>query len=209
MKRFLLPVVVLLFTSAAVAQVSTGSISGSVLDPNGAAVPGARVMAKHTTTGVVTETQSSDAGLYVFPTLAVGPYDITAEKSGFKKLNRASLEVRIATRLDLDLRLEVGDVQQSIDVTGEAPLLETTSAQRGQNLSNELLNKLPFFTGGIRNPRTFVQYMPGVNNVVGEVTVAGAGARSQEILIDGASATIPESGGTSFNFPAAELFGEF
>jgi hypothetical protein len=105
--------------------------------------------------------------------------------------------------------LEIGDVQQSIEVTAEAQLLETTSAMRGQNVSTQLMNNLPLFAGGIRNPRSFVTYMPGVNNVAGEITVAGAGARGQEILIDGASATIPESGGTSFNFPAAEMFGEF
>ena len=209
-QRFLLGVSAMLLSSAiAFGQVATGSISGTVADPNGAAIPGARVIAKNKGTGIESQITTSEAGLYVFPQLAVGEYDVTAEKTGFKKLTRAGLEVRIAARLDLDLRLEVGDVQQSIEVTGEAPLLETSSAMRGQNLSNNLLNKLPLFAGGIRNPRSFVTYMPGVNNVTGEITVAGAGARSQEILIDGASATIPESGGTSFNFPAAEMFGEF
>ena len=209
-KQFLLSVAVVLLTaSAAVAQVATGSVSGLVIDANGAVVPGAKVTAKNTATGLTAETTSSEAGLYVFATLPVGPYEVTAEKTGFKKLNRTDIEVRIATRQELDLKLEVGDVQQSVEVRGEAPLLETTSSMRGQNLSSQFMNNLPFFAGGIRNPRSFVDYMPGVNNVTGELTVSGAGARSQEILIDGASATIPESGGTSFNFPAAEMFGEF
>src|SRR5688572_19800196 len=196
-------------SALAVAQISSGSMSGTVTDPNGAAVPGAKIVAKNVVTGFQIETQSSDAGLYVFATLPVGPYDVTAEKTGFKKLNHTGLEIRIATRQELDLRLEIGDVQQTVDVTGVAPLLETTSAMRGQNLSAQFLSKLPLFSGGIRSTRAFVVFMPGVNNVTGEITVAGAGARAQEILIDGASATIPESGGTSFNFPAAEMFGEF
>jgi hypothetical protein len=208
-KRFLLCALALsLASSVAVAQVATGSMSGSVLDPNGAVVPGAKLVATNTASGITAETQTSDAGLYVFPSLPVGAYEVTVEKTGFKKLTRGGIEIRIATRQELDLRLEVGDVQQVVEVTAEAPLLETTSSQRGQNLSAQFMNTLPLFTGGIRNARTFVSYMPGANPSV-ELSVSGSGGRAQEILIDGASATIPESGGVSFNFPAAEMFGEF
>jgi len=193
------------------AQANTGSMSGTVTDPNGSTVPGAKVVATNTANGIKAETLTSDAGLYVFPRLPVGTYDVSIEKAGFKKLDRSGIEIRIATRQELDMKLEVGDVQQTVQVTGEAPLLETTSSQRGQSLSRQFMNTLPFFAGGIRNPRGFVQYMPGVNqtNTTGEITVSGAGARAQELLIDGASNTNPESGGTSFNFPAAEMFGEF
>jgi hypothetical protein len=200
--------VLLLLSSAALAQVATGSISGTITDPNGANVPAARVTAHNTATGLQSQTQSSEAGLYVFPTLPVGTYEVTVEQPGFKKLTRSGVEVRIATRQELDLKLEVGDVQQTIEVTGEAPLLQTTSSQRGQNLSQQFMNNLPFFSGGIRNPRSFVNYMPGVNPSA-ELSVSGSGGRAQELLIDGASNTNPESGGISFNFPAAEMFGEF
>lgn len=191
------------------AQQSTGSMNGVITDPNGAVIPGAKVVAKHLPTGQDFTTSTTEAGLYLFGSIPVGAYSVVVEKTGFKKLNRSGIEIRIAQRQELDLALEVGDLQQSVDVTAEAPLLETNSAMRGQNLSAQMFNNLPFFSGGIRNPRSFVVYMPGVNNVVGEITIAGSGARGQEILIDGASATIPESGGTSFNFPAAEMFGEF
>ena len=190
-------------------QQNTGSMTGLVTDPNGAVIPGARIVATHLPTGQEFVANSTEAGLYVYGSLPVGPYSLTVEKAGFKKLTRTNLEIRIAQRQVLDLALEVGDVQQTVQVTAEAPLLETTSTMRGQNVSTQFMNNLPFFSGGIRSPRSFVTYMPGVNNVAGEITIAGAGARGQEILIDGASATIPESGGTSFNFPAAEMFGEF
>ncbi len=200
-----------LTSAALMAQTNTGSMSGTVTDPNGASVPNARVVAADTVNGFKEETLTSEAGLYVFPRLPVGTYEVSAELAGFKKLIHSGVEVRVATRQELDLRLEVGEVQQTVDVKGNLQLLETTSAMRGQNLSSTFLTTLPFFSGGIRNPRGFVGYMPGVNqtNTTGEITVSGAGARSQELLIDGASNTNPESGGTSFNFPAAEMFGEF
>jgi len=192
-------------------QASSGSLSGVVSDPNGAMVPGAKVVAKNATSGLQSETKSSEAGVYVFPNLPVGTYEVSVEHAGFKKLTSSNVEIRIASRQELDLKLEVGDTQQTVTVSGQAEVLETTSSQRGTQISNQMLSTLPFFSGGIRNPRTFVNYMPGVNNTntTGEVTVNGSGARSQELLIDGASNTNPESGGTSFNFPAAEIFGEF
>ena len=196
---------------ALVAQVSSGSMSGVVSDPNGASVPGAKVSATNSASGGQSETVTSDAGLFVFPSLSVGTYEVTVEKPGFKKLNRSHIEIRIASRQELDLKLDVGDVQQTVTVSERGELLETSSSQRGTSLSPQMMNNLPFFSGGIRNPRAFVSYMPGVNttNTTGEITVSGAGARSQELLIDGASNTNPESGGTSFNFPSAEIFGEF
>jgi hypothetical protein len=201
----------LLLASAASAQVSTGSMSGTITDPNGAAVPGVRVTATHAASGVAAESLTSDAGLYLFASLPAGSYTITAEKAGFKKLNRTGIEIRVASRVDLNMSLEIGDVQQSVDVVGVAPLLETSQAERGQNFSPKFMSTLPLFTGGIRNPEAFVSYMPGVNSGAGlsETSISGSGGRAKEVLIDGASQTIPESGGVVFNFPASEQFGEF
>src|SRR6058998_3675933 len=131
--------------AALMAQASTGSMSGTVTDPNGAAVPAAKVIASSAASGIKVETLTSDAGLYVFPRLPVGVYEIAVEKTGFKRLNHPGIEIRIASRQELDLTLEVGDVQQTVQVVGEAPLLETSSSQRGQILSQRLMNTLPFF----------------------------------------------------------------
>ena len=211
-RTLLLLLLIACVTSALlIGQASSGSMSGVVSDPNGAIVPGAKVVATNATSGLQSETRSSEAGVYVFPNLPVGTYEVTVEHPGFKKLSSSNIEIRIASRQELDLKLEVGDTQQTVTVTGQGEVLETTSSQRGTQISSQMLTTLPFFSGGIRNPRNFVSYMPGVNttNTTGEITVNGSGARSQEILIDGASNTNPESGGTSFNFPAAEIFGEF
>ena len=189
------------------AQVATGSIAGLVTDPNGAAIPGANLTAKNDATGTEIKTTSSEAGLYVFSSVPTGVYTLTVEKTGFKKLSRANIEIRIAQRFDLDLKLEVGDVQQTVSVTAEAPLLETSSAERGANISVKMMDNLPLFAGGIRNPRAFVNYMAGVTNN-GEQSVSGSGGRAQEVLIDGASALNVESSAV-FNFPSAEMFSEF
>lgn len=203
-----------LFVAAAIAvpavgQVATGSLSGNVVDGSGAAVPAVKIIATNPATGSKVETVSSEAGLYVFAALPPAVYTVTAEKSGFKKLSRSSVEIRIGQRLDLNLSLEVGDVAQAVDVTGELPVLETSTSERGSNFSPKFMSDLPLFTGGIRNPRTFISYLPGVSAGSGETSVSGSGGRGQEVLIDGASLTIPESGGTVFNMPSAEMFQEF
>lgn len=212
MKHFrltmLLTLVSTLFAFSAWSQVSTGSIGGVVTDANGAAVPGANVSAKNDSTGIEMRTVTSEAGLFVFATVQPGPYTVTVEKVGFKKLVNPGLEIRVALRQELELRLEVGAVQEIVEVKSDAPLLETVSSQRGQSMQPQFINNLPFYSGSIRNPRNFVGNMAGANSGA-ELSVAGSNGRSQEVLIDGGSATIPESGGTSFNFPAAEMFGEF
>lgn len=190
-------------------QVATGSITGNIVDAAGAAVPNAKVSATNIGTNAVSETESSGAGIYLFPALPAGNYTISVEKQGFKKASRTGVEIRVAQRIELDIPLEVGDVSVSVDVTAEVPLLEATTSERGSTFAPKLMSDLPLFTGGIRNPRTFLSYMPGVSSGAGEQSVSGSGGRAQEVLIDGASLTIPESGGTVFNMPSAEIFGEF
>jgi hypothetical protein len=199
-----------LFLSASLfGQSNTGSLSGTIIDANGAAVPGAQLKARQDTTGQETDTVTTNTGNFVFASLPPGGYTVTVEAPGFKKVNRSNLEIRVAQRQLLDLQLEVGDVQQVIDVTAAAEQLETSTPQRGQSVSTQMMNTLPLFTGGIRNAAAFVSFMPGVSRGTPEVSISGSGGRAAEVLIDGASLIIPESGGAVFNFPGAEMFGEF
>jgi hypothetical protein len=206
-KSAILIMLALVFTCAATAQVATGSLAGTVTDPTGAGIPAVKVTATNAASGARIETISSDAGLYVFPTLPPAVYSVSAEKPGFKRLSRSGIEIRIAQRIDMNLQMELGDVQQTVEVTADVPLLETSTSERGNNISTKLMDTLPLFTGGIRNPRAFVNYMPGVTNS-GEQSVSGSGGRAQEVLIDGASALNVESSAV-FNFPSAEMFSEF
>lgn len=197
----------LLVSTVAFSQSQTGSISGSVLDPNNAPVPGAAVRAHEVRSGVTVQTVSSDAGLYVFPSLPPGIWTISAQKEGFKELVRPGIEIFIAQRQSLDLKLEVGDVKQSVEVSATQTLLETETSERGQSLTPKMYQTLPMWSGGLQNPSAFLSYMAGVNSG-GELSIAGSTGRSREQLIDGTSNVIPESGGTVFNPPSAEAFVE-
>ena len=201
-------VMLCLLSLVAWAQQNTGSLSGTVADQTAGAVPVATVTATHLDTGLKTTTVTTSAGVYVFASLPVGMYEVSVEKAGFKKLNRKNIEVRVAQRQALDLLMEVGNVSESVEITAQGPLLDTVTSERGQNFSNKLMNSLPLFTGGIRNASSFVTYMPGVNSYR-EVSISGSGGRGKEVMIDGASLTIPESGGVVFNFPGTEMFQEF
>ena len=114
-------VVLALSSAAAYAQMTTGSISGSVQDPNGATVPNAKVVANNETNGLRSETVTTESGLYLFASLPAGDYSITVEKAGFKKLNRGGIGVRVAQRIGLDLKLEVGDVMRSTSTASRRP----------------------------------------------------------------------------------------
>src|SRR5579871_1488002 len=195
-------------SAAVYAQTTTGSVSGTVTDPNGASVPGAKVVAADRASGRSYTATTTEAGVYVLPVLPVGTYTITIEHAGFKKTIQTDVEVRVALRETIDVRMEIGEVQQSVQVAAEVPLLETTAPERGQNLSPQFLSNLPLFNGSLRNAETFVSYMPGVNNGA-ETSINGSGGRAKEVEIDGASLTIPESGGTVFNFPGFEAYQEF
>jgi hypothetical protein len=203
--------ILLLTISAGWAQISTGSLSGTVTDPGGLVVAGAKITATHVPTSRNYETVTSVAGLYVFPNLDVGPYTVTVEQAGFKKLTHSGVVILISNRTVLDLRLEIGEISQTLEVTGEAPQLQTATTEIGSNFAPKLFTDAPIYAGGFRNPETFVNYQAGVVYGAGaEGGISGGARRSKEILVDGASMTNPESGGVAFNgLPTIEQLGEF
>jgi hypothetical protein len=184
------------------AQTTSGSMSGTVTDPNAAVVPGAKVVALHEPTQSEFNTVTTDAGLYVFPTLPVGPYTISVTQPGFKKLVQTGVEIRVNLRQTLDLKLEIGEVSQSVEVKAELALLETTTAMRGQNVSPQLVATLPIFTGGLRNAESFVSYMPGVNSWVKPASTVPSGAPKRSRLTAPAS-SIPSPAGFPSPSPAS------
>ena len=162
------------------AQTGVGSLTGQVVDPAGAAVPGAAVTLHSESTGRDQRTVSSNTGLYSFPTVDVGDYTVTVEATGFKRLARSGLTVLAANRSSLELRLEVGDVTQSVEVSAEAPLLSAATSDLGTNFQPKLMKDAPLFVGGgFRNPENFISYMPGVNNGQQDTSINGGPRRSK------------------------------
>jgi len=105
------------------AQDPRGSISGRVTDHTGGVLPGTTVTATNVSTSVSTSTTTSREGTYSIQFLNPGDYRVTVELSGFKKVVRESVEVRVADRLSLDFSMAIGQLEETVSVTAESPLL--------------------------------------------------------------------------------------
>ncbi len=145
MKRIILAALVLAcaFANNAAAQQTTGTISGRVLDAQGSAVPGVTVTARNVQTGFV-RTEVSDAeGTYRLQGLPVGTYDLMAELSGFNKFERKALVVNVGQNISIDVAMAVAGVTESVVVTGETPLINTTSSSVGGVVDVSRIENLP------------------------------------------------------------------
>jgi hypothetical protein len=127
----------------ALAQSFFGEIRGQIEDPHGAVVAGANVSLKNEATGTVSTTVSNSAGQYVFAQLEPATYTISVQVQGFKTLVRTGMIVGVQEKLGLDLKMELGDVTQSIAITAEAPLIETTTASNGTVTNTQQIADLP------------------------------------------------------------------
>ena len=119
-----------------------GGLRGAVKDAGGV-IPGVEVTLTNESTSVSRSTTSNDAGEYAFPNLAPGTYTLKAVLQGYKTYQRAGLSVGTQQFLTLDATLEVGSLDETITVTGAAPLIETSNASTGTTLSTETLQTLP------------------------------------------------------------------
>jgi carboxypeptidase family protein len=143
----------------AYAQDFRGTITGRVVDAQGARLPGATVTATHEETNVTSTTTTTGDGNYTIPYLTPGHYKLTVELSGFKKMVREKLEVRVDDRLTLDVSLEVGQMEEVVSVSAESPLLELSSASAGQVIDEKRIALLPLSDG---NPFVLSRFVPGV-----------------------------------------------
>jgi hypothetical protein len=123
------------------AQTNAGRILGIVTDQTGAAITGAEVtitdLERGTTRALFTDTN----GNYVAPDLIPAVYKVRAEAKGFKSVERPNIEVQVATDVRIDLLLPTGNIAETVTVTEETPLLNTTSATLGGTLSNKEINE--------------------------------------------------------------------
>jgi len=125
------------------AQETTGTLSGTVTDSSGAAVPDAAVTLLNEITGVSRQTATSDAGVFFFNNVFVGRYRLTIEKTGFKAYESSGVSVHVNDKIDLSIKLTVGEVSQKVLVSGETPLLQTESAELSTLVGSQQINDLP------------------------------------------------------------------
>ncbi|HZS04484.1 MAG TPA: TonB-dependent receptor [Blastocatellia bacterium] len=163
--------------ASASAQTFTATLTGTVTDPGGAAVPNVKVVATNQGTKLDYTAQTSDSGVYTIPFLPVGKYVVTIEAAGFKRLasNEITLEVNQTARVDL--KLQVGAVSEQVTVEGVAPILQTENITVGQVITGNTTVNLPL------NGRNFQQLtllVPGtINPNPGGFTGAGMGSQGR------------------------------
>ena len=151
---------------------TTGVITGTVTDSTSAVMPNVQVTVRNVGTGEERVVLTNTSGFYVANSLPVGTYDVDATATGFKKISRTGIQLNVADRLAINLTLTVGEVTESVAVSGEAPVVETEKGDVGHAIETQQMTDLSV------NGRTFTQLMQ---------------------LIPGSSRTLGDEGGVGFN----------
>ena len=178
------------------AQLTRGTIAGTVTDQSGAAVPGAAITITHVDTGIARQAETGATGRYEAPNLPAGTYEVSARLTGFQTSIRAGIELSIGRTAVVDVILQVGEVTQAVTVTGEAAFVETTTATVSNLVEIQKVEDLPLNNRDLTQ-LTFLQ--PGVLRVPAsgdlsefsgmgdKMTVAGARGTHNLYLLDGVS----------------------
>lgn len=179
---------VLATTGRLTAQQTDATISGLITDTQGAPIPGAQVAAVHGDTGVKTAVRSNETGFYSLRPLPIGPYTVTIEQPGFRRVQRGGIVLTTGQALDLNISLEPGVVTDSITVTDEPPLLEARSAAVTQLIETKNIEELPL---GDRSAFNVVEitgaavFARSETGGLPSYSLAGGRVNNQMIWIDG------------------------
>jgi Carboxypeptidase regulatory-like domain/TonB-dependent Receptor Plug Domain len=184
----LILLVTCLYTLSIFAQTINGTISGTVTDSQGSAVPGATITATNPLNGLTRTSVTSDDGVFRIAGLAVGLYNVKAEKTGFAAKINNNVEVNVAADVSLKFSLDAGTVTASVDVTAAGEVLETTQSQVTKNVGERQILELPGRNSlnglALLNPGV----LPSQNGRPGSgFAVNGNRTRSNNFTIDGAN----------------------
>ncbi|MFA5909131.1 MAG: carboxypeptidase regulatory-like domain-containing protein [Vicinamibacterales bacterium] len=192
MRRLLVSWLVTLFLCAAAvplrAQQGTAEIAGKIADEQGAVLPGVAIVATNEATGVFREATSGPAGTFFLSQLVPGPYRLVAKLPGFRTTDRTGLILQVGKTLTINLSLAVGGLEETVRVTGESPLIDTTSSRVGGNIGTAELSELPAMN---RNYFSVVALLPGIqfsaSNQMGNDTIVASGQSTQgnNVSVDG------------------------
>jgi len=175
------------------AQSTGGRILGRVSDSSGAVLAGVTVTVVNQATGVAKESVSGDSGDYAFPQVPVGVYRVEFDHAGFKKNVRRDVNVDLNQVVTLNMVMQIGEARETVDVTSEAPLVDTSSTQLGAVMDERQVSQLPL---NARDTYQLLQLQPGVqgvggsdlfygSNTAGAVSVNGGRGRSNNFSVNG------------------------
>jgi hypothetical protein len=189
---------------ALLAQEGRGTIGGRIVDSTGARIPGAEVRVTNAATGVSVSGKANETGIYTIPYLLPGAYTLTAEFAGFKKTERAGIDVRVNDVLNIDVQLEIGSASESVQVSAATPLLETANASAGQVVDQRRIDELPLQAGnasqltlltpGVTNGTNLRARKTSFNSASSQFTTDGNAMYSNEYSIDGVPDTFATGG---------------
>jgi hypothetical protein len=186
-------VFMLLATLSLSAQTFRGTILGTVTDPSGAVVPGAKVTVKNTGTGLERSTETSADGSYALPELPIGTYSVTVVQQGFQTFVATGVTVDVAGERRVDAAMKTGQISTKVEVSGDLlPQVETTSADLGGTLTAETIESLPvngrdyqkliYLNPGVAGSPDQISDSPGS---YGTFSMNGSRGRSNNFLLDG------------------------
>ncbi|MCA2965699.1 MAG: carboxypeptidase regulatory-like domain-containing protein [Acidobacteriota bacterium] len=199
-------------------QTFTGTILGTATDSTGAVLPGVKIIATEQATGVERSTQTNDAGYFELPLLPPGTYRVEAQFTGFKRISRANLKLDTSQKMEVPLTLEPGQVTETIEVKGDAPLLQTATSSVSQLIDNKKVVDLP---SSNRNLFQIATLTAGVNDFGASAAPATSGSvgfgrwssnggqvNTNEFMVDGATALTANMGAASV-IPTIDAIEEF
>ena len=205
--RWLVVLLCLLSSTLLFAQSTGGRILGRVADPSGAVLANVTIRLTNDATGVSRETKTNSSGDFNFLEVVPGNYTVQFEQPGFKKNVQKSVTVEVNGVVTLNSTLQVGAAQETIEVTSEAPLVDTTSTQLGAVVNDRAVSQLPL---NARDTYQLLQLQPGVQSQVGSdlfygsdragvVSVNGGRGRSNNFSVNGG-----DSNDQFVNLPAVQ-----
>ena len=190
-----------LFVYSSAAQSPTGTISGIVTDPTGAAVTGAEIVVVNDATRVQLETQSNGEGIYVIPNLTPGNYRVQVSKVGFKTIIKPDIVINVQDALAINFALPLGAVSEIVTIQGGAPLVNTENAAVSTVVDRAFVENLPL---NGRSFNTLLQLTPGVviaptsgASATGQFSIAGQRTDANNFSVDGVSANFGVTGSLS------------
>ncbi len=205
-RRFAAFVVVFLsfLPSFALAQIAQGELRGTVVDESGGVLPGVTVTATHVETGTSRTTTTGANGDYLMPAMPLGTYKVTAELSGFSTIVREGFRLGVGEAISINFSMKVAQVQETLTVTGEAPLIDTKKSDLTGSVDPEQVQQLPL---NGRNWLDLVSMVPGARGVLGDIRAGASGNDAARYQMDGLNVTGQGTGGETQTY-SQEVVGE-
>ena len=217
-RLFLVASLLLLAAAPVLAQRTTGTLRGTVTDPTRAVIAGANVSIKGEDTGLSRSTTTNSSGIYAFPDLPVGSYQVEVGSPGFKSAQRTKIVLNVAEVRVVDVQLETGAVTESVNVEVPAIAVQTSGGEVAGLITGEQVRELPL------NGRNFLQLallMPGVSapdflnvkdkGLLGgsDLSVSGSAVTANMWTVDGANNNDVGSNRTILVYPSVDAIEEF